>query len=417
MDGKAFPPYIEVRNTCAANSVEAFICEVARCEAPIKIDVLTSYVRERFPEHCQNRNDKYIHTEIYQAVNKSDDLERRGARGDFIYRKGAEIRSRQIGPRAITQIAPEELEADLFQLLLDDASGLRRRDLKERVCGALGCQLDNLASNQLDTAIDRLKSEAEVHDVDGRTYQVVEADGIILARELVRKSCIPVEEPEDDSPRHRLESHEFDGYHSADPMKNYRLYGSVEDQNIQFVRDILRVEAPVHRNVVVKRMGQRMGRRSPYDSRVRNETNAAINKLLDNGAYREEIHRRDDHQEDKFISFALARYNADLPRQAGDRTWNEIPPEELEAGLLQVLEWWQQEDTGTGLPWDDLIDVTFNKFKFSDGDERAFEKAIPALLDALDRLIASGDAAYGGSDEEMTVVLKRRGGRRGRKSS
>lgn len=65
VDGKAFPPYIEVRNTCAADSVEAFICEVARCEAPIKIDVLTSYVRERFPEHCQNRNDKYIHTEIY----------------------------------------------------------------------------------------------------------------------------------------------------------------------------------------------------------------------------------------------------------------------------------------------------------------------------------------------------------------
>lgn len=401
---------------CAADRVEAFICEVARGEAPIKIDVLTSYVREHFPEHCQNRNDKYIHTEIYQAVNKSDDLERRGTRGDFIYRKGAEIRSRQIGPRTITQIAPEELEADLFQLLLDDASGMRRQDLKERVCGSLGCQLDNLASNQLDAAIDRLKSATEVHDVDGRTYQVVEADDIISAREPVRESCIPVEEPEDDSPRRRLEAHEFVGYHSADPMKNYRLYGSAEDQNIQFVRDILRVEAPVHRNVVVKRMGQRMGRRSPYDSRVRNETNAAINKLLDNGAYREEIHRRDDYQEDKFISFVLTRYNADLPRQAGDRTWNEIPPEEFEAGLLRVLEWWQLEDTGTDLPWDDLIDVTFSKFKFSDGDEQAFEKAIPALLDALDRLIASGDVAYGGSDDEMTVVLKRRRGRSGSSS-
>ena len=143
---------------------------------------------------------------------------------------------------------------------------------------------------------------------------------------------------------------EFAEYKSADVNISY---SSSADPNVEFVRDVLRIEAPMHRDVVIKRMGQRM-RRNVADRVVKHDANVALNKVLaDSKNY--------SCGEDGFITCVRTQGDSNLPRKAGDRTWEEIPPEELEAGLLLILAN-EQESGSQGLSRTRLINRTFSEF-------------------------------------------------------
>lgn len=439
-----FQPYeLAERDQLTELSDENFVLAVLRVEAPIKLNVLVAYMKESLAS-CRYRNESYIRSDIRKFVKKSEAFEERNG---AICRTVGVVCPRLQGSRKIKDIPVEELQAGVLTVLLDVGKGIRSDDLITRTAQAFGCEDVRGAVQPIKDAIDDLVSHpGRLHHHGGRTYRVLEENGVLTLREVEETEIAPagqrsvaqtqsgpvgrasasdatrnqsgqaskpdaqIKRPaaaratstsntsnsrRANPPSRIVESYlKFDAYQPVDVSKSY-------SSDKAFVYEVLKCEAPVHINLVYSRMAQRMGYR---DNRAKNLQSAADKALASAIHEYGGFYRKVDY---------IYRYGQEVtPRQLGDREWDEVAPKELEAGLLQVLEW-QREDGGTDLVWDELIYTTYRTFKPEAGKRATPEDIAFMFLDALDRLIASGDVEYGGSDDVNTVVLKRRGGGRG----
>ena len=182
-------------------------------------------------------------------------------------------------------------------------------------------------------------------------------------------------------------------------MKATKHY-STED----FIYAVLKAEAPVHRDLVAKRLAAHKGH-SKVDKYVKAESNTVLNKLprfYENyyGAVFEQ------GEDEKFI-YRIKGPARPKPRVGGDREFSWIAPEEIDAGVLKVLKWLR--DAGhASIAKEQLLREVYAKF-VPEASGEGLQKGDAdwqLLEDSLERLEKDG-WLYVCDDAEQTVVYLR----------
>lgn len=166
------------------------------------------------------------------------------------------------------------------------------------------------------------------------------------------------------------------------PVVMYESYGSDED----FIRSVLRLEAPIQRSLVQERLAVHRGY-AKAGTHDRADASRELNKLVCSEPDDEGLSFNWYWDKDKDFIYPCGDIRRIVPRRRGERSFSQIAPKEIDAGVLQFLSWLGQAGK-RGIPEEVLLPSVYSKFAPGRGEERLREDSDDwrRLEDSLERL-------------------------------
>lgn len=419
-DENGFYPYEEA-DPAEFDDPKEFVLEVLRRENPVSQNVVYQRLRQLYRLLGRTVPSDYKIAKIVNEVCESDNQEWYTVEwhtAKFIY--GSEKPSvipRRKGSRRIFDIPPAERQEGLLQVLKRYKS-LTMEALFSKTYEAFSFddELNNLAywfKEQLNALVtagyariedgyvcyasaatselaENVTDAAEEHIEYKESTLVVPADKKLVAEALHDKvDFVPVaeevavkrEEPVNDGsqsrgmPRNlgRPDGNGFYPYEEVNPAKF--------DNPVEFVREVLRKEAPVCRSFIEKRVRERF---YPDRGRIGYIESAVVDRAIQGNewnVFRQELVQVNDKQ----LKFIYKTGAVIVPRykNGGTRDFDEIPPEELEEGVYQILTQHKR------IRRDQLWKITYDAF----GYQNLHEASKNRMNEAIDALVAE-ERAY-----------------------